>query len=114
MSSKIPEDVKARVRSAARHRCGYCQAQQRYTLLVIEHIIAKARGGADDERNLWLACRLCNNGKGIQTHARDPITGRQVKLFNPRTQSWRRHFKWAKMGLKSLAEQPSDALRSSH
>jgi HNH endonuclease len=61
MSSKITEEVKARVRVSARHRCGYCLAQQRYTLLVLEmeHIIASARGGTDAEENLWLAS-ACN------------------------------------------------------
>lgn len=104
MSGKIPEYVKARVRASARQRCGYCLAQQRYTLhvLEIEHIIAKAKGGSDDESNLWLACRLCNNGKGIQTHARDSLTGRRVKLFNPRTQSWRRHFNWNENGIEII------------
>lgn len=104
MSGKVPEDVKARVRATARRRCGYCLAQQRYTLQVlkIEHIIAKAKGGSDDESNLWLACRLCNNGKGIQTHARDPLTGRRVKLFNPRTQSWRRHFNRSENGIEII------------
>ncbi len=104
MSHKIPEDIKARVRSSARQRCGYCLAQQRYTLhvLEIEHIIAKAKGGTDAEWNLWLACRLCNNGKGVQTHARDPLTGRRVKLFNPRTQRWHRHFKWSDDGIEII------------
>ncbi|MCY7332966.1 MAG: HNH endonuclease [Pseudanabaena sp. CAN_BIN31] len=37
-------------------------------ILEIDHIIAKATGGTDDEKNLWLACRLCNNFKApIQT-----------------------------------------------
>ena len=51
MSRKIPEGVKARVRASADHRCGYCLAEQRYTLLVLEmeHIIAKAKGRMDEE-----------------------------------------------------------------
>jgi hypothetical protein len=40
------------------------------------------------------ACRLCNSYKGIQTHAKDPATNRNVKLFNPRQQKWARHFAW--------------------
>ncbi len=72
---KIPDEVKVRVRTVAGNRCRYCLALQRYTLLVleIEHIIPKAGGGTDDEENLWLACRLCNNAKGIQTHGYDPL-----------------------------------------
>lgn len=92
-SSRIPEEVRARVRTQAKDRCGYCRSLQKYVLgvLEIEHIIPKALGGADDEENLWLSCRLCNAFKGIQTHGRDPISNRKVKLFNPRQQKWSRH-----------------------
>jgi 5-methylcytosine-specific restriction endonuclease McrA len=88
--SQIPEAVRARVRTQANHQCGYCLSLQKYVLgvLEIEHIIPKAAGGTDDEENLWLACRLCNSYKGIQTQAEDPVTHRQAKLFNPRQQKW--------------------------
>jgi 5-methylcytosine-specific restriction endonuclease McrA len=66
--------------------------------LEIEHIIPKAAAGTDNEENLWLACRLCNNFKGIQTHAKDPLTNRKTKLFNPRRQKWSRHFTWSDDG----------------
>ncbi|WP_416675394.1 HNH endonuclease [Egbenema bharatensis] len=39
-------------------------------VLEIEYIIPKAVGGSDDEENLWLACRLWNSYKGVQTHAK--------------------------------------------
>ena len=94
--SQIPEEVRAQIRIQANHQCGYCRSLQKYVLgiLEIEHIIPRAAGGTDDEENLWLACRLCNAYKGIQTHARDPVTNRKVKLFNPRLQKWSRHFTW--------------------
>jgi hypothetical protein len=102
MSPAIPDDVRARVREQAGDRCGYCRSHQRYVLgwLEVEHIIPEARGGRDDEENLWLACRLCNGYKGVQTHAIDPFTGRRVRLFNPRRQRWRRHFRWTEDGLE--------------
>jgi len=53
-----------------------------------------AKDGTDDEENLWLSCRLCNGYKGVQTEAIDPQTGKNAALFNPRTQSWNKHFKW--------------------
>ena len=55
-----PAEVRARVRAEAGERCGYCLSPQRLVLgwLEIEHIIPTARGGADAEDNLWLACRL--------------------------------------------------------
>jgi HNH endonuclease len=100
MSGKISEEVRARVRSEAKDCCGYCRSLQKYVLgmLEIDHIIPKAQGGTDEEENLWLACRLCNNFKGTQTHRQDPETARQVKLFNPRTQKWNKHFTWSEDG----------------
>ena len=64
----MSEVVRARVRAQARNRCGYFQSQQQYVLglLEIDHIVPTARGGTDDEENLWLACRLCNGFKGTQ------------------------------------------------
>lgn len=98
--SQIPEEVRMRVRAQANYQCGYCRSHQRYVLgvLEIEHITPKAAGGSNEEENLWLACRLCNSYKGTQTHAKDPITNRNVKLFNPRHQKWSRHFAWTVNG----------------
>ena len=80
--------------------CGYCLTQQRYAMQVleIEHIIPTAAGGTDAEENLWLACRLCNNAKGAQTHGYDLVTGRRIRLFNPREQKWRQQFRWNEDG----------------
>jgi len=87
----IPDAVRARVRAQAGNRCGYCLARQEYVpwLLEIEHIVPISKGGVDDEENLWLACRSCNLFKSDQTLARDPLTGRRVRLFNPRKQRWK-------------------------
>jgi hypothetical protein len=92
----VSERVRERIRDQASNRCGYCRSRQEYVLLVleVEHIQPSARGGTDDEANLWLSCRLCNQHKGVQTHATDPVTGRRTRLFNPRRQSWKRHFSW--------------------
>ncbi|OCQ99819.1 HNH endonuclease [Nostoc sp. MBR 210] len=98
--SQIPEAVRVRIRTQANNQCGYCRSLQKYVLgiLEIEHIVPKAAGGTDDEENLWLACRLCNSYKGIQTYAKDPITNSKVKLFNPRQQKWSDHFTWTDDG----------------
>jgi hypothetical protein len=104
----IPENVKTRVREAAKNRCGYCQSLQKYVLgvLEIEHIIPKASGGNDNQENLWLSCRLCNSYKGIQTKATDPISDQTVQLFNPRTQKWSQHFTWSKDGACIIGSTP--------
>jgi len=103
-SRSISEALREKIRAQAGNRCGYCLSLQKYVLglLEIEHIIPKAKGGTDEEENLWLACRLCNNYKGTQTSALDPLTKRQVNLFNPRKQKWSRHFQWSEDGTKII------------
>ncbi len=73
----ISAEVERRVREAAQHRCGYCLSPQHLVMarLEIEHIIPLARGGTDDESNLWLACPLCNGHKSDKIEALDPQTG---------------------------------------
>ncbi|MBX3057827.1 MAG: HNH endonuclease [Anaerolineae bacterium] len=86
--------------AAANHRCGYCQTQEVVSgiPLTVEHLLPKAQGGKDEEENLWLSCRLCNEAKSGQTHAPDPQTGQTAPLFNPRTQQWLAHFAWSEDG----------------
>ncbi|MBL7066188.1 MAG: HNH endonuclease [Anaerolineae bacterium] len=106
--SYIPDAIRKAVRRAAGNRCGYCLAHQDYVLgrLEIEHIIPVATGGSDDESNLWLACRSCNQHKGVQTHAADPETGLSVRLFNPRIQIWSEHFAWSADGIHIIGLTP--------
>ncbi len=93
----IPKRLRQRVAEQAHHRCGYCPTTE---LLIgapmeIEHIIPLALGGRTKENNLWLACSLCNQHKGIRVVAPDPLTDEFVPLFNPRHQSWTDHFAWS-------------------
>lgn len=100
----IPPQIRAHIAEQAGHRCGYCLAHQQYVYekLQVEHIEPRALGGSDDEDNLWLACSLCNRYKSDKTHGRDPVTGRQVRLFNPRRQKWKRHFRWSEDGTEVI------------
>ncbi len=104
----IPLAVRERVAADARYRCGYCQTQQAVTgmPLHIEHIIPKAAGGSSEIENLWMACPLCNNYKGTQTHTTDPASGERVPLFNPRTQDWHAHFRWSDDGAEVIGLTP--------
>lgn len=106
---RITREIRARVRALAGERCGYCLSPQHLILgqLEIEHIVPRARGGSDNEDNLWLACRLCNNAKGIQTECLDPDTAQRVRLFDPRRQSWTDHFGWSADGTRVLGRTPS-------
>lgn len=97
MASSINDALRTKVRLQALNRCGYCLTHQEYVPweLEIEYIVPVSKGGSNDEKNLWLACRACNAHKSNQTHALDPLTGYRVRLFNPRMQRWSRHFQWS-------------------
>jgi len=100
----IPREQRRRIAEEAQYRCGYCQTQEVVSgiPLTIEHITPKAKGGSDDNENVWLSCRLCNEKKGILLEALDPNTGETVPLFNPRTQMWSDHFAWSEDGSRIL------------
>lgn len=81
-------------------RCAYCHSPERLLgmPLEVDHIIPEALGGKTEFANTCLCCRTCNSYKWQRTHARDPHTGRRVRLFHPRQQRWRVHFVWSADG----------------
>jgi HNH endonuclease len=95
--SVIPKKLEAKLRAQAKNRCGYCLVPQKLVSyrLEIEHIFPIAKGGTDEEENLWLACRQCNLTKATKTHGFDPLSFVRVKLFNPREEIWHDHFAWS-------------------
>jgi hypothetical protein len=102
--ARIPRRLRVRVAQAAGHCCGYCRTPESIVgfRLSVEHIIPEARGGLTVEENLWLACYACNEFKGVRTHARDPLTGKRVRLWNPRRQKWPEHFSWSHDGTETI------------
>ncbi len=93
-SAYIPRVLRRLVASEGRYRCGYCQSQEAIVgiLMEIDHLVPQSLGGPTEEENLWLACSACNGHKGHRTSARDLETDAMVRLFNPRRDSWDRHF----------------------
>lgn len=98
--------VRPHIAIQAKHMCGYCQLQEVVSgiPLTIEHIIPIARGGTDDEDNLWLSCGLCNGKKGTIVTVIDSKTNQETPLFNPRFQIWKDHFLWDETGTKLIAQ----------
>ena len=94
--TKIKKDLDAKIRREAKNRCGYCLNPQDLMpyKLEIEHLHPQAFGGKTTEENLWLACRECNAHKSKKIKAVDNLTGKTVKLFNPRKQIWPEHFEF--------------------
>lgn len=79
----------------------------------VDHIVPK---GGDDLQNLALACANCNTSKSSTTSWRDPDTGEDAPLFNPRTQVWGEHFAWIDdylrvIGLTATGRATVDRLR---
>jgi hypothetical protein len=60
-----PIGLRKRFRILRKHgfRCYYCGKSARHAELEIDHILARSRGGTDDEKNLVPACFKCNRGK---------------------------------------------------
>ena len=90
------ERLRERLLAQAGYRCGYCRSSQQIMgiRLILDHLTPRARGGTDDEANLWPCCQPCNGFKQARTQARDPFSGALVPLFNPRGQRWTEHFSW--------------------
>ncbi|HEV3143859.1 MAG TPA: HNH endonuclease signature motif containing protein [Gemmataceae bacterium] len=85
------------VRERAGFRCEYCHLPEFAAAAAsfhVEHIIAKKHRGSDDPENCCWSCHRCNLHKGSNLSGRDPLTERIVRLFDPRRQSWKRHFEW--------------------
>lgn len=106
--AKIKKDLDETIRREAKNRCGYCLNPQELIpyKLEIEHLIPKASGGESTKENLWLACRECNAHKSAKTNAVDNLTGKTVKLFNPRTQIWNEHFEFSQNKTEIIGKTP--------
>jgi hypothetical protein len=87
--------LRAFVPERAGRRCEYCHLAEEDAgslALEIEHIIAKQHGGTDDPEGLCYSGAQCNWAKG--PNVAGSLGGKLYPLFNPRKQSWQRHFHW--------------------
>jgi len=93
----VSADLRQLVQSRAHHICEYCRSQERFSpqSFSVEHIKPRAAGGQTTADNLAFSCQGCNGHKYIKEQAPDPVTGRAVPLYNPRTQIWGHHFVWS-------------------
>ena len=85
-------------------RCAYCHTAIAITgaHLVFDHIVPEASGGKTELTNLCEACHACNEFKGKQEVAQDPLTGEIVPLFHPHRQPWREQFMWSDDGTRLI------------
>ena len=98
---RIPNWLYDLVARDAHYQCGYCRCPQQVLpyRLEIEHLLPRSLGGQDERDNLWLSCHLCNKLRSNLMEATDPLTTREVSLFDPRRNRWGNHFVWEEGGL---------------
>lgn len=91
---RIGNPLRSPVASRANERCEYCQYPEQFSpsSFQVEHIVPRSRGGLTEPTNLALACSHCNAHKATRENGTDPLTGTNVRLFNPRIDDWTVHF----------------------
>ena len=104
----IPANIRRQVDECAKGVCEYCKCLRKYTpeSHEYEHIIPSIQGGKSVFLNIAKACRGCNNIKSISIAGLDPETNQIVRLFNPRKDNWKDHFKWSADFLKMIGLTP--------
>jgi HNH endonuclease len=97
------------IQKRARWRCEYCCAPQEVTgyNFHVEHILPRGKGGKTNHSNCALACANCNFSKSNHLTAPDPKTGKQERLFNPRSDEWEDHFVFHRANLKISGKTPT-------
>lgn len=110
----LSEQQKEAVKQRAGYRCEYCRIT--HWELQVDHIIPRSRRrrdpfaengeNIDRPENLAAACAHCNRHKDGFTTGRDPLSGREVRLFDPRRDDWNDHFAWSSDFLRLLPLTP--------
>lgn len=96
MTESASRNLRTRVSARAQGRCEYCRlpTEGAWAPHEVDHIIARKHGGKREMKNLAYACFDCNHHKGTDYRSFDPLTGKDVRLFNPRRQKWDTHFQF--------------------
>ena len=69
----IPDSLRYRVLKESKGRCALCGATKKESLLDVDHIVPRSKGGKTEYKNLQVLCVKCNRSKGNkdQTDFRD-------------------------------------------
>lgn len=108
MAIYLSAALRQRLIEADDHCCAYCRTPEANcgTPMVVDHWLARSKGGATEFTNLCFACYRCNLFKGAQQEAIDPLSGDEVRLFHPRRDLWADHFAWDEAGLRIVGLPP--------
>lgn len=117
-SKTIPAELRRLVKARAGEICEYCRSREDHSTqsFCFEHILPRVAGGKTTAENLAYACQGCNSHKATRTEAGDYLTGKQVRLFNPRQMLWSEHFSWSEdfseiVGISPIGRATVEALK---
>ena len=94
MRKRLPVALRKLVQERAQGRCEYCLLHEEDAVFphVVDHVVARKHRGLTEADNLSWSCVVCNGFKGSDLASIDIETGQMVRLFNPRQDTWSRHF----------------------
>ncbi len=95
MSKAVSAPLRRLVVQRANSLCEYCLIHQvdAYLPFQVDHIISRKQRGPTLSSNLALACLRCNVAKGTDPGAFIGQPRRLVRLYHPREDHWRAHFR---------------------
>lgn len=96
MTEYVPAALRRLVRGRSNGRCEYCLLpdEERSFPHEPDHIISTKHGGETSAKNLAWACFVCKRYKGSDLASVDPHSRQISRLFNPREDDWRTHFRY--------------------
>src|SRR5438128_2095606 len=95
MADEISPALRRQVASRAGFRCEYCLMAEAelFAGCEVDHIISRKHHGQTDATNLALSCERYNRAKGTDVGSVVGAERTFVRLFNPRIDAWREHFR---------------------
>jgi hypothetical protein len=92
----VPAELRRRTFQRAAGRCEYCLLPLALDVAgpAVEHIIPRKHRGKTISDNLAAACSHCNLHKGSDAAGIDPLTDRLCRLYDPRKDVWKEHFRF--------------------
>ena|SRR5882724_69092 len=94
MGNEPSESLRRLVKERASSLCEYCLVHEHdlYHGCEVDHVISIKHGGLTLSENLAWACFHCNRHKGTDIGSLNSRSGLLVRFYNPRSDSWKKHF----------------------
>jgi hypothetical protein len=95
MADDISQHLRREIRARAGGRCEYCLMDEAHLVwgCEVDHILSRKHGGATELSNPAFSCARCNRAKGTDIGSVHPESEELIRLFHPRRDSWREHFR---------------------